>query len=224
MELNKKTIKIIIYIIFGSIAFAVGLINLSSVWKGFMNVVGILTPVILGLCIAFLLEPMVSFAETKVFGSLTKKLPGKGRGIARGLGLLTSFIVVAGVIAILILLVVPEVGDAFDIIGETLPSALSDVVDQINAILEKFEFDTLIPTGGSEEWVKLFAKVKSYVETAFEKGFLSDIANTAKSVVGGITDFVLGLILSIYILAKKEEIAAFFKRAAKAYLKPRTEK
>jgi predicted PurR-regulated permease PerM len=224
MKLNRGTIKTIIYIILGSIVFAVGLINLSSVWKEFMTVIGILTPIILGLCIAFLLEPMVSFAETKVFGSLVKRFPVKGRGLSRGLGLLTSFIVVAGIIAILILLVVPEVKDAFDIIGETLPSAISDVVDQINTILVKFEFDTLIPTGGSEEWMKLFAKVRSYVETALEKGFLSDIANTAKSVVGGITDFVLGLILSVYILAKKDEIAKFLKDAAKAYLKPRTKK
>lgn len=222
MDLNNKNTRRIILILFAAIAFCIGLINLSSVWTAFKNGIGILTPVILGLGIAFLLNPLTNSIETRLLGSLSRRFPKKGKSAARALAIFLTIIIVAGVIALLVLLIVPEVEEAFTIIGNTLPEAVIKLIGNINNLLEKFDVSFRIPAGGAADWTDLFSNTKTYIQNAFESGALSDIANTALSVVSGITNFLLGLILSIYVLMQKEKIGAFTSRFIKAFSKEKT--
>ncbi len=224
MELNKENVKKILLILFATVAFCIGLINLSSVWAAIMKVVGILTPVILGLCVAFLLDPLTTFLETKAFGILPRKNKKFGKVLARILGLVFTVLIVAGAIAVLVLLVVPEVREAFSVIGETLPGAIINGIDHINEFLERLDVEFRIPIGVSAEWTELLTNAKTYIQSAFEKGIFSDIANTAMTVVSGFMDFVLGLIFSLYVLAQREKIVSFSGRFIKAYFRPRAVK
>ncbi|MEG1165405.1 MAG: AI-2E family transporter, partial [Oscillospiraceae bacterium] len=63
MELNKKNIKSIILILFATVTFAIALVNFNHVVDFIQKIIGILMPVILGLCIAFLLNPLASVLE-----------------------------------------------------------------------------------------------------------------------------------------------------------------
>jgi len=222
MELNKKNTGSIILILFATVAFCIALINLSSVWAAFQKVFSILTPIIMGLCIAFLLDPLTSALEEKLFGSLVRRYPKKGRAAARALGIVTTIIVVAGIIALLVLLVVPEVQEAFSIIGETLPNAILKFISNTNGLLEKLDVSYRIPTGASSDWAALLSNAKTYIKNAFENGVLNDIASTALTVVSGITNFLLGLILSIYVLMQKEKIRIFTSRFIRAYTSEKT--
>ena len=222
MELNKNNVLKIILILFSTVAFCIGLINLSSVWIAIKNFLSILTPIILGLCIAFLLDPLVTAIENKLYSALSKRTGGKGKTAARALGIFTSLIVVSGVIALLILLVVPEVQEAFTIIGNTLPSAITKLIGNINDLLDKFDVTFRIPTSKTSDWTDLIATAKEYIQSAFESGALNDIASTALSLLSGFTNFLLGLIFSIYVLMQKEKIAAFISRFIRAYSKEKT--
>lgn len=222
MELNKKNTGSIILILFATVAFCIALINLSSVWAAFQKVFSILTPIIMGLCIAFLLDPLTSALEAKLFGSLVRRYPKKGRAAARALGIVTTIIVVAGIIALLVLLVVPEVQEAFSIIGETLPNAILKFISNTNGLLEKLDVSYRIPIGASSDWAALLSNAKTYIKNAFENGVLNDIASTALTVVSGITNFLLGLILSIYVLMQKEKIRIFTSRFIRAYTSEKT--
>ena len=219
MELNKATVRKIILILFSAIAFCIALINLNSVWAFVIKFVGILTPLIIGLCIAFILSPLTALLEKRLLGSLTKRFPKKGKTAARGLGVFLSMIIVAGFISLLILLVVPEVEDAFIIISKTFPASITKLIFSINELLAKYEIAFKIPSGGVSGWTDLLSTAKDYVKSAFESGALSDIANTAISVISGLLNFVLGLIFSIYVLMQKERIGGFLSRFVRAYSK-----
>jgi len=222
MELNKANVRKIILILFSAIAFCIGLINLNSVWAFVIKFVGILTPLIIGLCIAFILNPLTTLIEKRLLGDLTKRFPKKGKVAARGLSIFLSIIIVAGFIALLILLVVPEVDDAFTIISKTFPASITKLIFSINELLAKYEIDFKIPSGGVSGWTDLLSTAKDYVKNAFESGALSDIANTAISVISGLINFVLGLIFSIYVLMQKERICSFLSRFIRAYSKKKT--
>ena len=149
MELNRDNIKKIILILFAAIAFCIGLIHMSSVWAAIRSIAGIFTPIIIGFCIAFLLDPLTTFLQNKVFGFIIRRLGSKGKMPARVLGLVLSIIIVAGVFAILGVLVVPEVREALSIIGETLPNAITNAAISINGFMERFDIDFRIPIGGT---------------------------------------------------------------------------
>jgi len=222
MELNKNNVLKIILILFSTVAFCIGLINLNSVWTAIQNFLSILTPIILGLCIAFLLDPLVKAIENKLYSALSKRTAGKGKTASRALGIFASIIVVGGVIALLILLVVPEVQEAFTIIGNTLPSAITKLIENINELLHKFDVAFRIPTSKTSDWTELISTAKNYIQSAFESGALNDIASTALSLLSGFTNFLLGLIFSIYVLMQKEKIGAFISRFIRAYSRERT--
>lgn len=219
MVLNKQNIKRIIFILFAAISFAVALIYISDVWAAAKSIVAIFSPIILGLCLAFLLDPLTSFFETKVFGVLKRKFPKGGGGAARGLGLFVSLLIVAAVIAAVVLLIIPEMRTAFAIIGETIPDAVSTAITNINNLLEKMDVEFRIPTGGSSNWMNLLSTAKQYLSSAMESGVIGNIATTAMSVVSGMINFLMGLILSIYVLLQRDRICAFTRRFIKAYCK-----
>lgn len=217
MELTKENIKKIIFILFAAIAFCIGLINLNSVWGFLLKIIGIFTPIIIGLCIAFILAPLMSLIEKRFLTALVKRFPKRGKSIARGLSVVLSLIIVAGFIALLLLLIVPEVEQAFTIIANTLPASVTTLINNINLLLERFDVSFRIPLGGVADWNQLITSAKDYIQNAFESGALSDIANTALSVVSGMLNFLLGLILSIYVLTQNERISKFVSRAILAY-------
>lgn len=229
MELNKETIKKILFILLTAIAFCIALINLSSVWGFILRALGIFTPIIIGLCIAFILSPLTALIEKRMLVPLIKRFPLKGRSASRGLSIVLSLIIVAGLIALLLLLIVPEVQDAFTIIGNTLPASITKLIHNINELLLRFEVDYQIPLSGTSDWVDLVNTVKDYVnkslengtfgdiQNALENGVLNDLANTALSLASGFMNFLLGLILSIYVLTQKERIGRFSARFVRAY-------
>jgi len=219
MELGRDTTRKIILILFAAIAFCIGLINLGAVLRALKYVFGILSPIILGLCIAFLLSPLTAALETRLFGPLAERGSKKGGAAARGLSVFLTLIIVAGIIALLVLLVLPEVQDAFTVIGSTLPSAAAKLIADLNGLLEKLGFPARIPGGGTEGWAALLDRLRAYFRDAFESGGLSGIASTALSVAGRIARFLLGLIFSVYVLMQKEKFGAFFSRCVRAYAK-----
>ena len=224
MELNRDNIKKIILILFAAIAFCIGLIHMSSVWAAIRSIAGIFTPIIVGFCIAFLLDPLTTFLQNKVFGFIIRRLGSKGKMPARVLGLVLSIIIVAGVFAILGVLVVPEVREALSIIGETLPNAITNAAISINGFMERFDIDFRIPIGGTSEWMGLLTQLRTYVNALLDEDYLSNIADTALTVVSGFTDFFLGLILSFYIIVQRDQILRFMRRFTRAYFGQRTVK
>ncbi|MEG0941350.1 MAG: AI-2E family transporter [Oscillospiraceae bacterium] len=222
MELNKKNIKSIILILFATVTFAIALVNFNHVVDFIQKIIGILMPVILGLCIAFLLNPLASVLEKKVFGGLGRRFTKRGPALARTLSIAAALIVVLGTLVLLAFIIIPEVREAFVIISETLPSALGKAVIDINSFIAKLGFEFRIPSNGIEDWKALFLSAADYLSKTFDSGVIGNIANTAMSVVGGVMNFIFGLMLSLYILMQKEKIGLFANRFLHAFFKKKT--
>lgn len=223
MELNRDTIKKILFIIFSAILFYIVLIHLNSVWAFLMRALRVLTPIIIGLCIAFILNPLMSLIEQRMLIPLTKRLPQTGKALARGISVFLSMIIVAGMIALLVLLIVPEVEEALTILANTLPASILTLAETVNEFLDRFDLiEFRIPLGQASDWMKFLSTLPGYIEDAFRNGMLQDIANTARSVLGTLMNVILGLILSIYLLMGKERIFRFLRRFTRAFSSEKT--
>lgn len=223
MEMNRDTIKKILFIIFSAIVFYIVLIHLNSVWAFLMSALRILTPILIGLCIAFILNPLTSLIERRMLVPLAKRLPQTGKSLARGIGVFLSIIIVAGMIALLVLLIVPEVEEAFLILANTLPASILKLAETVNGFLDRFDLtDFRIPVGQASDWMNFLSTAMEYIQNAFKNGVLQDLANTARSVLGALMNLILGLILSIYLLMGKERIFRFLRRFTRAFSSEKT--
>ena len=66
MIVDKKTIRSILLIVFCAILFFFLLWYFPSFWKAVWNIVGLLMPLLIGLCIAFVLKPLTMLPEDEL--------------------------------------------------------------------------------------------------------------------------------------------------------------
>lgn len=217
MELNRKNTKKIIFILCAAITFCLLLMHLGDVWSAIVKVFDILMPVVIGFCIAFIVDPVVGFFERKVFFALPKRFPVHGRGTARGLSILLTVLLVAGLIALFFHIVVPEVEDAISVVSETLPNSSEDIVTSINTFLTQRHITYQIPTEKLSDWNDMVTSAANWLQKALGFGSVDSLVQTAKTVLSRFITFLFGFILSIYTLAQKERLGNASARFIRAY-------
>ena len=125
MELNWKNIKRILLVIFcGAVIFTV-VQNFLSVTAFFKGVLSLFAPITAALCIAFVLNVLLTALETKVF-----KFMGKSRKkfivkLRRPLCLILTYLLAFGAVTLLILVIIPGIIETVTYIADKLPVFIS---------------------------------------------------------------------------------------------------
>ncbi len=221
MELNRKNTKTIIFILCFAITFCLFLMHIGDVWGAIVKLFDVLLPVIIGFCFAFIVDPVVGFFERKVFFALPKRYPVHGKGVSRGLSILLTVLLVAGLIVLFFHTVVPEVEDALSVVSNTQTDSAEDFVTGINKALAARHISYQIPTDKLSDWNKLITSATRWLQDALGFGSVDSIVKTAKTVFGRFVTFLFGFILSIYALAQKERMGRAMSRFIRAYYSER---
>lgn len=210
--------------ILGIITFTVLLFSavqhISQVLAAFFSLLGLLSPVILGLCIAFILNVIMTGIEEKILGTvsdrmkrfLDKKYPkrrhffmgtGKGR---RPLALLLTFAVVIGAVFVLVFLIVPEFQRTTAMVAEVFPDFIKDLDTHINTWIGALP----LPADSVPELQIDWDRITQYVSSFLQNGlgdFFSATLSITSSIFSGLFTMILGLVFSIYVLLQKEKLA-----------------
>lgn len=204
--------KILFYLITAALlALAV---KYSGSILGFASLLlSVLTPLIIGCVIAYILNILVVKIESLPF------IKGSSRlyKFRRAISIPASLVIIALVIVLLIKIIIPQLGSALSLMISEIPPAISRFIDWIHS--NNTEFPQL------EEWLSSldlnWPKISSYIITAINSIFES--AFTIISILGGaVVNLVIALIFSLYVLAGKEKLARQFKALADTYLKEKT--
>lgn len=200
--MNKKYIKENIFIVtYGLILFFL-IHNLKFVLKTMDNLVAIILPVIFGIVLAFLLNIPMSFLERKVILLIQKLRVDKKRAfkISRAISLLLVFLIFICGIAFTINIVIPEIIKSFYIFIEKAPEQIKNIQGfliknddnyLINSILSKIQ----------EIDGNIAKTINNIVQITF-----SGVLNITLGITNILINFILGLIISIYILLEKETL------------------
>lgn len=208
--MDKPLVKRILFISTVSILLYWALMNHTTVWAIVGRGLAVLSPLIAGGAIAFILNVPVRALEKRVF---TK---GK-RGVRRVLSIVLTFLLVLLVLALLLLIVIPELVVAIEQLANSIPGFLDTIRAFGESLGERF------PDLGfwMEELNISWGTMKSDVLEFLKKSSTTLVGSTvglATSVVNGVVNFILGLVFSVYMLARKEQLARQFKRLLFAYV------
>ena len=121
MELNKHNVKILLFIIVVSIIAFVGLQNISLIISAIKLLLGLLSPLLIGLCIAFILNVLMKVIEERLFFILNKKNHPLWNKSRRPISLILTIGIIAGVIFVLMFQIVPEFKQTFILLKENIP-------------------------------------------------------------------------------------------------------
>ena len=201
MNLTKENVKKICGIILFTVVVLVIVQNYEKVGNAIGLLWGIIFPFVLGGIIAFILNIPMRAIEKLLF----KRKNGKQKKYARPLSMIITFLLVIGVIAGVILIVVPQIGGT---VRELTKSA-----EAFFPKVQKWAEDMFSNNTQIHDWIaSLQFNTDKLMDTAinFLQNGAGNVLNgtftAAKAVVSGITAFFIGLIFAFYLLAKKETL------------------
>lgn len=220
MELSKKNVKTILGIItFGILLFSATQ-HLSAVGAFLSGIFKIIAPLIVGLCIAFILNIIMSVLENKVWAFMGRSKKAFARKMKRPVSLISTLVLMLAFVVLLLFIIIPALKDSIDLLVAKVPGYYESVVGWIDTLVKKFELD--ISTEALHNPSFTINDIASMVEKVFSFEATGDILNTTvgvtSSVISGVANFVLGFIIAIYILAEKEKIGKFVRKVVDAAL------
>ncbi len=215
MKIDAKTTRKILLIVFlSAIIFALvfnflGVLNFASTLMGFI------TPIIIALCIAFVLNVFLTGFETKVFKFLKTSKHKFLRKLCRPLCLFLTYLLAFGILVLVVLVIIPDISDTVAYIIDKLPTFVVESRQWLVTTLENFN----IPTDEIPEIdVNTLMETVKNIYSKYSNTIVNDAINITGSVLSVISSILFGVIVSIYILAEKEKIGAFLKRVINSFM------
>lgn len=180
--------------------------------QGIGRLVGVLAPFIAGIALAYLLNLMMSSYERHIFIPLFKYRQ-RLQKLIRPLAIGATLVTLAAILSLLMVFIIPQLGDSISSLVESVPGYRDSAMVFLGQIAEQYPF--------LEDWVEgTLAQWQQIVQSLAEG--VSEIAlrvfSWTKSLTSGVITMVMGLIVSIYLLAGKEKYLDMLRKMLVAYL------
>jgi len=189
----------------------------------FSTILLILRPILLGLTIAYLCNPIFNLFERKLFYKIHP------HGLRRALSLFFAYLILLLIVALLLMLIFPQLIDSIENFTQnseayfqTAASEVNGIVDWINDLLPKnAQGEGVIPhlNGG-----KLYTDFSKFLQSfKLDSNQLPEMLDdslfeVADAVVSLVADIVFSFFISLYLLATKEKRHAQIMRFRRAFL------
>lgn len=220
MKADKRTVRTILLIITFAVALYTAAQHLGAVYGALVWIWGIFDVVIAGLAIAFVLNVPMKVFEGKVFYGMCEHKNVRVRRARRGVSILTSLLVTLGIIIVLVLVLLPRLGETLNVVAANLPAYIQRLMLWIEELLARFNVESGAVPDLSIDWAGAVSQFMSSLTDS-----LGDIIGTATnvgaSVVSTVIDGVFSIVIAVYVLADKERICAFAKRVCETFLPQR---
>ncbi len=198
----------------------------SSLVEVFRKVISVLAPILAGLVFSYLLNPLQEWFEVKI-GKLTDKKQPHPR-LKRGLSVCATILILIAAIVGLVAAIVPELISSIKNLLVNLPEYLTNMTDWINTHIASLKDDqpqlySMLTTF----WDNALNSANNFADQFEPKldsiasggaDLISTLTSSAVSVFKWITNFLFGIIITIYLLYNKEKYLAQARKLLYALL------
>ncbi len=180
-------------------------------------------PIIFGLGLAYLLNPVMKFFESRFFKLLKSRMKEerKARRAARGIGVAFAVFFLLLIIGLLIAAIVPSVVNSIMSLSETIQGSigsfstwLEDIFHGENRLTESIEAVVTYITTSLETWL-----TDTFLPEA--QGYISQITSGVISFLRSVLNFIIGIVVAVYVLSIKETLIGQSKKIIYAVFKPK---
>ena len=213
-EQKSQTLSHIIVVAAGMGMLAL-LIYFQELWGWLQTILGVITPFLLGIGLAFLQVPIVHRVEGALKKYVFKKKPRPRLG--RALGATVSLLAVLAMLAAFIGVMLPQLIDSIKQLVSYISAFISSNVDQLNQLLLQWDFITFEGEDLIIAWDKILAETSDYI--AFVVDNVMAISSTIYTVV---FQLFVGLITAFYLLMDKERFCNQSKKICYATMRRET--
>lgn len=180
------------------------------------SVLNALSPLFIGLIIAYLLNPLVSIIDRQLVQRFLVRIPDdpikaeKRKNLSRFLSVLLTFVLVIAAIAAIIY------GFAIMILGQFVFTDFSSMVDSLIKTFTNYEaqvqhwMTSNLPDGMvSDKFLDLANLILGWISNNFSA---SSALTTITGAVGGVVNVVIGAVISIYLMKDKDFFLGLWRK------------
>lgn len=210
MEFKKETLKQIRGLILFTAVVIVCLWKFDTVIAVLRFVLNVVYPFLLGGAIAFVLNVPMNFVECHICKTKTK--------YARGISLMVVLLGVAGILALVLFGLIPQLADTFANLGRSMQAFIPQVQEwadhwfhnnkEIMSFVNNLEFD----------WNKIMDAGMQFLRNG-AGSVLESTINTAKNIIGALATFFIAFVFAMYILLQKEKLGRQAKKVLYAFVR-----
>lgn len=210
--MDKKLFKSILLIITYAVVLVMVLARLDVLAGGLGILLSVFKPLIIGFCLAFVLNRPCQFFFRLYSRGLDKT---SARGAARPLAVLTSYLALIIIVVAVFSFVLPKLVESIQTFVLNLNGYIANAQNSINHLLAYLHLDI-----EQLDLSKLNTTLESILNSALR--FLSNLGPQIIEFTTGLVSIVvtgvLALVFSIYMLSGRDKLLAQCRRLLKAYV------
>jgi len=186
------------------------------------QIVKILEPIIIGIVLAYLLNPIMVFIEVRLNKLLANAIKNKKqlKSTCRMLGIAGAWLFFAIIIVVLVASILPTITESIMSMIRSFPDAVNNLLAWLNEVVEDgSELETFLnelivsSSAWFQTWLKetLLPQLESYI---------GSIMSGAVAGVKTVMNVFIGVVVSVYVLTSKDTFSGQAKKIVYAAFKP----
>lgn len=189
------------------VAFYMLLGHFSPILRWLRAIVRAMSPIIIGIVLAYITNPIANFIEERVLGKM------KQEGARRNIASLSALFFLLLILAVIIRMLVPSLIGSITKLIENSQSYF----DKIDALIQRINESNLSLNISMD---KLMEQGETAINGLLNNlmSNLSRIVSTAGNVGTSIFNWIIGLIMAVYFLTGKKQLMATINRLRKALI------
>ena len=218
-RLKKRTVFYIVATVLALLLFTLAFHEpIISVFK---YVLSILSPLIIGLVIAYLCDPILEFFEYRIFRRM-KKGP-----LRRGLSLFLTIITAFSIVGVVFLMMIPQLYKSITELVNNYELYLDGLLEWIQNILNRLPFE-VADISDTEKLMEFINKTFNSEESSLlqwldkleqftsDGNLMDSVWSVLLALFNSFKNLLIGLFIAFYFLASKEKRVAQFRKFRKA--------
>lgn len=217
-QIISKSMSQLIVILLAIIIFF-AFYRFSEIMSVFKLILGTIQPILIGLCLGYVLKRPQKFFHKKIYKLFTKhriiKKEKKRESISKGLSIFIAMIMFLVTIYILIIMAVPEIVENIFRVTDTLPEQVNRLIRWVSARMEE-------NSKYADMFEKILKEATDYITRWVKNDMMTQIGQLASGIISAVSVFVnavVGVIVAVYVLSSKETFAKQGKKLIYAIFK-----
>ena len=199
-------------------------LNLEAVGKIFKTISGVLSPLVIGLVLAYLMNPLMNFLDRRLLPMLLKRnmKEDKAKKLSRTAGLIFAILVSLLFVYEFCSLLLPQLYESVRGIVDNFSTYYARAESWIMNFLAD---NPTIQTYAASIMEDLYSMMMNFVTNGLLPNIetiITGLTSSVMSVVGAAFDLLIGLCAAIYMLASRDLFLAQSKKIVVALCKERT--
>lgn len=215
----KKPVKTAMQLILFAVCLNAAVNHIDAVGMALGHFFGLLSPILIGFLLAFLLSIPVNALEKRIIRPHGKKALRFQIALQRPVSIILSIVLIVGVVGFISYTVIPNLFSSIHTLFTNLPQMLEDLKTAVSPYQEQIPEVVEWLEGVSIDWSGIESTIAGFFQSdsPYTNQMIDTVVSAAFSVFGQMFSLVFALIIAFSAVSQKEKLAEQAKSALYAF-------